>query len=396
MPSLAVSTDRPDQVTADVLVLAVARPSSRAATPAARRRTRPACARRSRRRCCAPSGVTGRPDAVHRVPVRRARAAPVVALAGVGDAATGDPTPRRCAARPVPPPASSRRRRAGRLRAARRRRGGRRGRRGGRAARRLRLQPRTGCASAAGRRRRSTSAVRRWRPRGRRPRRRGGAAGPACSPTAVAARPRPREHPAVRPLPRRASPTGRRRRRAACRSRSTVLDEKQLRDGGLRRHPRRRPGLGPARRGWSGSTTPPQGAARPRRARRQGHHLRLRRPVDQARRRHGGHEDRHGRRRRGARDASSRPPGSACRSRVSGWLALAENMPSGTAQRPVRRPDHPRRQDRRGAQHRRRGPAGPGRRDRRAPCEDEPGPASSTSRRSPAPRWSRSGRACPR
>ena len=52
--------------------------------------------------------------------------------------------------------------------------------------------------------------------------------------------------------------------------------------------------------------------------------------------------------------------------RVSGWLCLAENMPSGHSDPAERRAAHPRRQDRRGREHRRRGPAGACRRDRRS------------------------------
>ena len=54
----------------------------------------------------------------------------------------------------------------------------------------------------------------------------------------------------------------------------------------------------------------------------------------------------------------------ACRSTSSATSAMAENMPSGTAQRPSDVHHQLRRQDRRGAQHRRRGPPGPGRRHR--------------------------------
>ena len=48
--------------------------------------------------------------------------------------------------------------------------------------------------------------------------------------------------------------------------------------------------------------------------------------------------------------------------RLTGWLCLAENMPSGNAVRPERRPEHPRRHDGRGREHRRRGSARAGRR----------------------------------
>ena len=54
----------------------------------------------------------------------------------------------------------------------------------------------------------------------------------------------------------------------------------------LRRHPRRRAGLGRGRRGSSRLATRPRARQAPR-ARRQGHHLRLRRAVAEARRHHG-------------------------------------------------------------------------------------------------------------
>jgi leucyl aminopeptidase len=81
--SLTVSTDRPDQVRADVLVLAVAAPAAPGGEPVllgdvpeAVRTVLTGAVLRS-------LGVTGRPDAVVRVPVAGA-GAPVVALTGVG------------------------------------------------------------------------------------------------------------------------------------------------------------------------------------------------------------------------------------------------------------------------------------------------------------------------
>ncbi len=83
MASLTVSTDRPDQVRADVLVLAVAAPAAPGGEPVllgdvpeAVRTVLTGAVLRS-------LGVTGRPDAVVRVPVAGA-GAPVVALTGVG------------------------------------------------------------------------------------------------------------------------------------------------------------------------------------------------------------------------------------------------------------------------------------------------------------------------
>ena len=80
--------------------------------------------------------------------------------------------------------------------------------------------------------------------------------------------------------------------------------------------------------------------------------------------------------------------------RVTGWLCLAENMPSGTRDPTERRAAHPRRHDRRGAEHRRRGSARARRRPRRRERRSSP-TRSSTSRRSPARRSSRSATASP-
>ena len=89
MPSLAVSTDRPDQVSADVLVLAVAAPDQPGGDPELLgdvpdpvRAALPAGVLRA-------LGVTGRPDAVVRVPVA-GLGAPVVALTGVGTGTAPD------------------------------------------------------------------------------------------------------------------------------------------------------------------------------------------------------------------------------------------------------------------------------------------------------------------
>ena len=66
----------------------------------------------------------------------------------------------------------------------------------------------------------------------------------------------------------------------------------------------------PSRRGcWSSSTSRRRTGEADARARRQGHHVRYRRPLDEAGRRHGADEGRHGRRRirrgRAARDRAS-------------------------------------------------------------------------------------------
>ena len=150
-----------------------------------------------------------------------------------------------------------------------------------------------------------------------------------------------------------------------------------------------------------GSATPPRlvrldyepagaTAATPaRRARRQGHHLRHRRPADQAGRRHGGDEDRHVRRRRRARGALGAAASSACR---CGSPACSPSPRTPSAARPtapatssaLRRAHH------RDQQHRRRGPPGARRRARLRRRPARPRLRSSTSPRSPAPPASRS------
>ena len=77
-------------------------------------------------------------------------------------------------------------------------------------------------------------------------------------------------------------------------------------------------------------------------------------------------EVRHVRRGDGARGRCAPSPQlGAARARVTAWLCIAENMPSGRATRPGDVAAHPRRHDGRGAQHRRRGSARPRRRPRR-------------------------------
>ena len=98
------------------------------------------------------------------------------------------------------------------------------------------------------------------------------------------------------------------------------------------------------------------------RAGRQGHHLRHRWAVAEAARLHGADEDRHERSAAVIADDGCARPSSACRFRVIGLLAIAENMPSGSAHAARRRHPALRRHHRRGAQHRCRGPAGAGRR----------------------------------
>ena len=64
---------------------------------------------------------------------------------------------------------------------------------------------------------------------------------------------------------------------------------------------------------------------------RQGGDVRLGRPQPQAERLDGGHEDRHDRRGRRRRGDAGRRPARACRSIVTGYLALTENMTGGRA-----------------------------------------------------------------
>ena len=86
------------------------------------------------------------------------------------------------------------------------------------------------------------------------------------------------------------------------------------RRGRLRRHHRRRPRLGqPAAAGQADLQA--RGREGPPRAGRQGHHLRLGRPVDQAGGVDDDDEDGHGRRGRGRAPRRSRSPTSGCRCR---------------------------------------------------------------------------------
>ena len=132
--------------------------------------------------------------------------------------------------------------------------------------------------------------------------------------------PRPGQHRRRRPAPRPRSPTPPSASAKGAGSRSTVLDEKALRQGRLRRHPRRRPGFDAGRRGWSSSST-----RRPRRPstwRLVGKGITFDsgglslKPAG----RHGDDEVRHGRRGRRARGDVRPSPTSACRSRSpAGW-----------------------------------------------------------------------------
>ena len=103
---------------------------------------------------------------------------------------------------------------------------------------------------------------------------------------------------------------------------------------------------------------------------RQGHHVRLGRPVAQDHRGHGRHEVRHGGGRRGARHLQR--PRRAQTAGAGARVPAADRQHARRRRHPGgRRAAHPQRHDRRGPQHRRRGPAGAGRR----PGHGQRGPA---------------------
>ena len=146
----------------------------------------------------------------------------------------------------------------------------------------------------------------------------------------------------------------------------TVLDEHALAEGGY----------GGILGVGQGSVHPPrlvrlehapEGGGPDARAGREGDHLRLRRPVAQARQVDGVDEVGHGRRRRGARrDAGGR----GARAARCGWSAICRSprtCRAGSRQRALGRADHVRRHHRRGDQHRRGGTPGARRRARRVP-----------------------------
>ena len=181
-----------------------------------------------------------------------------------------------------------------------------------------------------------------------------------------ASRPRPgadtrrwRRHP-------RGWPSRRQAIAAAPGSTCKVWDDERLRARRLRRGARRRPRARRGRRGWSSCPTPaPAPAARAaRRAGRQGHHVRHGRAVAQAARRHGGDEDRHGRRRPPCSRAMTRAaaPRRAGAKVTGARAARREHAGRRSATRPGDVITALRRPHRRGAQHRRRGAAGARRR----------------------------------
>ena len=148
----------------------------------------------------------------------------------------------------------------------------------------------------------------------------------------------------------------RRVRRRSCPSTVEVLDEAALDDAGLRRHPRRRPGLRPA-----AAPRPPRLRARRAPTR----HVALvgkgitfdtgglsLKPAASD----GRHEVRHVRRRDGARASCAPSPTLALPVRVSALAVHRRQHALGPGDAPGRRAAHARRHDRRGAQHGRRGP----------------------------------------
>ena len=290
--------------------------------------------------------------------------------------------PARCAGRRARRPRGARRRAPARRRGARRPRGPARsdarlarlgaarrpaiaralaaGAGRGHGARLLPLRPLSTRATTTTRRRRARAA-------GDRRRRRPSRADEAEARVALRRRrgrePRPR---APGPALERAHPRAARRARAGDRRRAPTVEVEVLDRAAI------------AATGMGGLVAVSQGApteprlialryARRRRRRALGlvgkaRHLRQRRDLDQALRRHGGDEDGHvGRRPRCSR-RSTRSPSWGSNSTWSRSIPATENMPSGHRGQ-ARRHHHPaERQDGRGQQHRRRGPADPRRR----------------------------------
>ena len=166
----------------------------------------------------------------------------------------------------------------------------------------------------------------------------------------------------------RSLPSGPRKRPTRFGLEIDVLDEARMKELGHGGAARRRARVGRAGQADRAALHARRGASRWAMTRchrdsRQGHHLRLRRHLDQAGRGHGEDEVRHVGRapRRSRRCAPS--PSSSRASTSSASCPTTENMPSGRAYKPGRRAARDERQDDRGHQHRRRGPADPGRRD---------------------------------
>ena len=316
MTTLTVSDRSPSDVKADALVLAAVRTDAGAALApgagwtAGRRRG----GRRARSR-----SATGSADEVHRLPGVAGIAAPLVVLVGLGDGdrgrdgvRPGGPAPRgRCRDPALPG------RPTGRARPARDDAGGRRPR-----------SPRVRCSAPTvhpppGRRHREVAPSRRslvlarTAPRPAPPR--GGQAGrgpggrPSRSPATWSTPPR-------RALPRRAFADS-----AGPAAGSTVkvrCSTRRRSPGRLRRHPRRRPGLGPPAAAGEAHLQP----ARQHR----GHaprasSARASPSTPAASRssppRHGDDEVRHGRRRRGARRGAGDRRALGLQVNVTGWLA---------------------------------------------------------------------------
>ena len=193
------------------------------------------------------------------------------------------------------------------------------------------------------------------------------------------ARPRAGHGPLESQEPRLARRAGRGAGRRG-RSRGHRLGRAAPRRGGLRRRDRRRSGLGDAAAPDPPRLHPAQGRAAHahRGARRQGHHLRHRRAVDQARPGHDHHEARHDGRRRGALDhgraARPRLPGARRRAGPGGRERRVGQLDASRRRRAPLRRSH-----QRGHQHRRRGPPGP--RRRAGLCRRRAGPGCGRRRR---------------
>ena len=289
---------------------------------------RPTCRGRCGRASAAPSSASAspaRPDQVVRIPSGGAVAAPVLVLTGLGPAPSGragyDAETLRRAAGAATRTLNGHR--LGRRRPAHGRRGSRRRDRRGCAHRRLRLHPapqphgqgRQGPGQLGHRPRRQPA--REGRPRGRRAgrgdrRRR-------------APHPRPGQHRARRPAPGRVRRRGRRQPQGHA-GQGHRPGREGAGQGRLRRHHRRRQGFDPTAATGPAGLPAGQGDRAPR-ARRQGHHLRLRRPLAQAAGRHGGDEVRHGRAPPPSPPPSARSPSSACRSGSPAGCAWPRTCP---------------------------------------------------------------------
>ena len=305
MTTIALSSADPTSITADAIIIAVAAGDDGVrllpgAEPV------DAAFRGSLATTLGHLGATGKAGEVTKVPASgAAKAAVVVAVGagtdGEGTTSPGDAPPRRRRRCPGPGRHSLGRRRSPGGRRRRRRRRGR-----GTPARVvhvLRLQDGQRQATPGRRHHRHAHVQGQGGQGCRRPcrdRRRGGEPDPELG-----------QHTGARPHARGV----RRTRRRPCQGTQTECRRARREGTGqawVRRHSRRRPGLGePAPAG--SHRLPAVAGQAARRARRQGHHVRLGRAVAQAERRHGGDEVRHERCRRGRGGRRRRgPAGAAC------------------------------------------------------------------------------------